>query len=124
MEEKRNEDRITLESPELLSAVLRLATETEKAKLCELSVLNYSSRGLGLLIAEKDFHLLQVLKPGDKIPVITLFSASTLTTLNGVVKHRTKIRTGTYKGSYILGLEMNAAVEECSEVSSFFSRKF
>ena len=78
----------------------------------ELHLMNHSRHGLGLLITEKDFELLRILKPGDKIPEMTIFAASILTKLDVTVKHKTKIEDGKYLGSYILGLESNITMEE------------
>ena len=78
--------------------------------------MNHSSYGLGLLITEKDFNLLQILDPGDKIQEITLFAASILTKADAVVRHKTKIEDGKYKDDYILGLESTITMEEWREL--------
>ena len=118
LEEKRKEDRIALEFPEFLSAEFRLVKAPNKGQLCELNVLNYSSHGICLLVTEKDFNLLLILRPGHRIPEITLFSELGLTRLDGIVRHKTKIEDGKFKGDYILGLEFNTILEAIDGVSN------
>ena len=57
LEEKRGEETVTLESPEVISAVFNLAMGREKYQSYELNILNYSDHGVGLLITEKDLNL-------------------------------------------------------------------
>ncbi len=112
LEEKRKDERIRPEFPEFISAIFKLAKRGEKKQLYDLNVIDYSSHGLGLLITEKDFDLVQILSLEDKIPEITLFAAEALTTLDGTVRHITKIEKGKYKSNYILGLRSNIQIDE------------
>lgn len=109
IEEKREDERLPITSPESTSAIFGLVGDYRKARLFKLNIINHSSHGLGLLVTKKDFDLLQTLNPGDKLPEITLFS--TITRMNGTVKHKTKIEDGKYKGNYIIGLESDSIIE-------------
>jgi hypothetical protein len=113
LEEKRKEQRVTLESPEFISAMFKLNKASETTQSYELNIFNYAGNGLGLLLTEKDFDLLERLNPGDKLPEITLYAESALTVLDGIVRHKTKIEDGTYQGSYIIGLESNTKIDFC-----------
>ena len=117
LEEKRDEERIRPEFPELISAIFKLAKRHEMDQLFDLNVIDYSIDGLGLLITEKDFDLLQTLNPNDIIPEITFFAAEALTTLDGTVRHITRIEEGKYKDNYILGLRSNTKIEQGFEGS-------
>jgi hypothetical protein len=75
-----------------------------------LNILNYSDHGLGLLVAEKDFNLLQMLNPGDRILEITIFAEPALIHMDGIVRHKTRIEDGRFRGDYILGLESNTII--------------
>jgi len=110
LEEKRKEERITLEFPEVVSAVFKLVRGPEKDQSYELNILNYSDQGLDLLVTEKDFNLLQMISPGDRIPEITIFAKPGLMHMDGIVRHKTRIEDGRYKGNYVLGLESNTEI--------------
>lgn len=110
LEERRRGERIMLESPEVVSAVFKLVKGHKRDQSYELNILNYSDHGLGLLVGEKDLRLLQVLKPGDTIPQITIFAELGLIHMDGTVRHKTRIEDGRFKGAYVLGLESNTVI--------------
>ena len=103
LEEKRQEDRVVFEFPEKLSARIRLPDGSRRNRFLELSVIDTSSRGLGLLVTKGTYGLIADLSAGDPIPEIVI--TSTAVKLEAVVRHKTKIEDGAFKGSYILGLE-------------------
>ncbi len=111
LEEKRKEERATLESPEVISAVFTLVTGPKKYQSYELNILNYSDHGVRLLVTEKDSNLLQRLNLGDRIPEITIFAEPGLMHMDGTVRHKTRIEDGKHRGNYILGLESNTIME-------------
>jgi hypothetical protein len=111
--EKRKEERITYETPEFVSVEFRLGKDVKKDKLYELNVLDYSEHGLGLLITQKDFDLLELLHKGDKIEDISFFASWTMIKVSGTVKHITKIEDGKHKGCYILGIGSPDIIESC-----------
>jgi hypothetical protein len=116
LQEKRIEERIMLSYPEYICALLKVGLGDQKDQLYELNVLNCSSHGLGLLVTEKNFDLLHVINPGDKIPEIILFAESSLTHLDGTVRHKTKIKDGKYTGNYLLGIESNTILKDAYEL--------
>lgn len=105
IQERRREERLTCETPELVSAEVRLRKGTREDKVYDLTVINYSRRGLGLLVTRKDFDLLHLIDSGDKLPDITFFSKSALIKVSGTVRHKTKIEVGKYRGCYIIGID-------------------
>ena len=104
--EKREEPRIVYEKLEMVSVEFRLPMGGEKDKSYTLNVLDRSKGGLGLLVTQKDFDLLKVLNPGDKLQNMTLYSESLMISMDVIVKHKTRIEEGKYKGCYILGIEL------------------
>jgi len=105
IEERRREERITCERPELVSAEVRLGRGTKGDKVYDLNVINYSRHGLGLLVTRKDFDLLHLLNRGDTLSDITLSRNSDLIKVSGTVRHKTKIGDGHYRDCYIIGIE-------------------
>jgi hypothetical protein len=103
LEEKRQEDRVVFEFPEKLSARIRLPDGSRPNRFLEFSVIDTSSRGLGLLVTKGAYSLIAGLGTGDPIPELVI--TSTAVKLEAVVRHKTKIEDGAFKGSYILGLE-------------------
>jgi hypothetical protein len=111
--EKREEERFTYATPEFVSVEFKLGNDGNKEKLYELNVFDYSKHGLGLLITQKNFDLLKMLRKGDKIEDISFFASWTMIKVSGTVKHITKIEDGKYKGCYILGIDSPDIIESC-----------
>lgn len=105
IQEKRREERIVYERPEFVSVTFELEKAGKKDRTYSLHVIDRSKRGFGLLVTQKDFELLGVLRPGDKLRNMTLFSESIMIKMDGIVRHKTKIEEGKYKGCYIIGIE-------------------
>lgn len=115
LEEKREADRISFDIPKSASAILRVADKrNDSEQLHEMGVINCSGQGLGLLVKEEDFDLLQIFNPGDRLSGIRLLSGMSVTELDGTVRHKTEIEDGEYRGNYILGLESDAAIDCCN----------
>jgi Flagellar regulator YcgR, PilZN domain len=112
--ERRRESRHSYETPDFVSVEFRVEGGN---KVYSLAVKDRSVRGLGILIMKKDFELVMVLKPGDKIKGITFYAKSAVIKGDGIVRHVTKIKTGAHKGSYILGIESPEIIESCKAVS-------
>ena len=97
--------------PEFFSAVFSLEQNSEGNHSYELNILDYSPHGLGLLLTERDFGLLDRVDPGDRLCGIQIFADSAFTRLDGIVRHKTPINEGKYQGSFILGLESSTTIE-------------
>jgi len=68
IEERRSEERFTYEKPEFVSAEFKLGDGSKEKRLYNLNVLDCSSHGLGLIVTEDDFDLLQkLLSPWNRI---------------------------------------------------------
>lgn len=119
LQEKRAEERITISFPEYIYALVKVDKDNQKDQLYELNILNCSSHGLGLLITEKDFDLLHIINPGDRISEIILFAESALMHLDGTVRHKTRIKDGEYTGNYLLGIESNTEIKDVYELSYY-----
>ena len=114
--EKRREERLTYKTPEFISVEFRLGKDIKKDKQYQLNVIDCSIYGLGLLINQKDFDLLELLHKGDKIEEIAFFSSWTMIKMSGTVRHITKFEDGKYKGCYILGIESPDIIESCKSM--------
>ncbi len=105
IEERRLEERIPFGISDFVSAEFTLGKGSEKEKRYELNVMDCSRHGLGIVITQKDFDLLDRLNIGDKIKEIMFFAPRSMIKVNGSVRHITKIESGEYKGSYQIGVE-------------------
>lgn len=108
--ERRVEKRHVYEMPDFVSVEFRIMG---KDKAYDLGVMDCSMHGLGILITKKDFDLVRLIKPGDRIKDIVLYSEKTMIKVDGVVRHLTKMSTGKYKDSYVMGIESPEVIESC-----------
>ena len=111
--EKRKTDRLVYEIPESVYVELKVRKEPEKKEFYDLKVKDCSKHGLGILITQKDFDLLSVLKKGDTIQDISFFATWSVFNIDGTVQHKTKIEEGEYKGCYILGIKSQDIISNC-----------
>jgi hypothetical protein len=106
--ERRREVRRTYEMPHFVSVEFSI---TGKDKVYNLGVMDCSQHGLGILITKKDFDLVRLVKPGDRIRDIMLYSRNAMIKVDGVVRHMTKMPTGKHKDSYVMGVESPEVIE-------------
>jgi hypothetical protein len=106
--ERRREARRTYEMPDFVSVEFSIMG---KDKVYDLGVMDCSQHGLGILITKKDFDLVRLVKPGDRIRDIMLYSENAMIKVDGVVRHMTKMSTGKYKDSYVMGVESPEVIE-------------
>jgi hypothetical protein len=112
VEEKRREERFFPGSPGFYCAAFSYTDRNRETRNYELRILNFSRHGLGLLISERDFPLLQLLQPGDPVEDLTLYGEAVLVRLSAVVRHKSEIEEGPFAGGYVLGLRAEASLEE------------
>lgn len=112
--ERRREKRVVYEMPEFVSVEFKLDKGPDKDKVYDLGVYDCSMHGLGFLVTEKDFDLLDILEVGDRIENITFYAAMALITLEVTVRHKTKITEGKYKDCFILGIESDGLIKSCA----------
>jgi hypothetical protein len=113
IEEIRSDERTLIKIPEFISVQFKLEKGHQKEKSYELNVINFSSHGFSLLATEKDFELLQLLKPGDTIRDMTFFAKWTMIKVEVTVRHITKIEEGTHSGLYMIGVASKEIIESC-----------
>ncbi len=113
--EKRREKRRIYDMPDFVSVEFSIMG---KDKVYDLGVMDCSMHGLGILITKKDFDLVRLVKPGDRIKDIVLYSKSAMIRVDGVVRHLTKMSTGKYRGSYLMGIESPEVIDNCKIGSS------
>ena len=112
--ERRRERRHTYEMPDFVSVAFSIVG---KDKVYDLGVMDCSMHGLGILITRKDFDLVRLVKPGDRIRDIVFYSENAMIKVDGVVRHLTKMSTGKYKNSYVMGIESPEVIENCKLAS-------
>lgn len=108
--EKRREKRHLYDMPNFVSVEFSIMG---KDKVYNLEVMDCSMHGLGILITKKDFDLVRLVKPGDRIRDIVLYSENARIKVDGVVRHLTKMSTGKPKDSYVMGIESPEVIESC-----------
>lgn len=112
--ERRREKRRIYEMPDFVSVEFSIMG---KDKVYDLGVMDCSMHGLGVLITKKDFELVRLVKPGDRIRDIVLYSENARIKVDGVVRHLTRMSTGKYRDSYVMGLESPEVIENCKIAS-------
>jgi hypothetical protein len=112
--ESRRERRHTYEMPDFVSVAFSIMG---KDKVYDLGVMDCSMHGLGILVTSKDFDLVRLVKPGDRIRDIVFYSGNAMIKADGVVRHLTKMSTGKYKDSYVMGIESPEVIENCKLAS-------
>jgi hypothetical protein len=118
--ERRREERHTCEMPDFVSVEFSIMG---KDKVYDLGVMDCSMHGLGILITRKDFDLVRLVKPGDRIRDIVLYSANAMIKVDGVVRHMSKMSSGKHKDSYVMGIESPEVIENCRIASQQESNK-
>jgi hypothetical protein len=108
--ERRREERRIYDMPDFVSVEFSIKG---KDKVYNLGVMDCSMHGLGILITNKDFDLVRLVKPGDRIRDIVLYSENARIKVDGVVRHMTKMSTGKHKDSYVMGIESPEVIENC-----------
>jgi len=108
--ERRREERRIYDMPDFVSVEFSIMG---KDKVYDLGVMDCSMHGLGILITKKDFDLVRLVKPGDRIRDIVLYSETARIKVDGVVRHLTKMSTGKHKDSYVMGIESPEVIENC-----------
>jgi hypothetical protein len=112
--EQRRERRQMYEMPDFVSVEFSIMG---KEKVYDLSVMDCSMHGLGILITKKDFDLVRLVKAGDRIKDIVFYSEKAMIRVDGVVRHLTKMSTGKHKDSYVMGIESPEVIENCKIAS-------
>lgn len=103
--ENRKDDRVKYGQPEFIYAELNLGKSSPVEKICDLKVIDSSKYGIGLIVTQKDFDILQVINEGDTLKDISFFAEWTMIRIDGTVRHKSRIGEGKYQGCYVLGIE-------------------
>lgn len=110
--QKRREERINLDMLEPVSVKLTVGKEPNERKAYDLTVVDYSPRGLGLLVTREAFDLLGVVNIGDRIRDMVLYSRWAVTKVNGKVAHKTELLDGDHKGCFMLGIKPRELIRD------------
>ena len=103
--EERREERIKLELLEPISAKLTVGRDAGGPREYDLAVVDHSRHGLGLLVTQNDFNLLEALSVGDRIQNMVLYAPWAVTKVDGRVVHKTELQDGDHKGCFMLGIK-------------------
>lgn len=112
IQERRSYDRNTKKTPEFLHAFLTLPKGAGKVVSFKLKIVNRSADGIGMLVTKKNFHLLKMIKRGDKLQNLELYASKSMVRASGTVRHKTKLEETKYKGFYILGIKLDETLED------------
>ncbi len=66
-----------------------------------------------MLITQRDFDLLKIVKEGDILQDMTFFATWTMIKVDGTVRHKSKIEEGEHKGCYVMGIQSQDIIESC-----------
>lgn len=113
IQEKRREERVLYDMPEMVAVEFTVEKGPARGKVYEMGVIDCSKHGLGILVKEKDFDLLESVAPGNWLRNIIFYATWARIEVDGIVRHKTKIRDGKYRGCYILGIESREIIESC-----------
>lgn len=108
--EKRRESRITTRVPDFVYVEFSYGGPSGREKEYRLNVVNYSGHGICLLVSEKDFDLLRVIRRGDRIKDITFYASWALIRVDTTVRHLTKVEEGPYQDMYVIGVETSELI--------------
>ena len=117
IKENRREERIKYKIPESVYVEFTLGKKPRKGKVYDLKVMDCSSNGLGMVVTQKDFDLLQMVDEGEKLEDITFCATWTMFNVDGTIRHKSKIEDGKYQGCFILGIETSDIVDSCKSIS-------
>lgn len=108
VEDMRAKERIRNGLTKFISAELTLKGDT---KIYQLKVINLGSDGLGLVVEKENFDILDRVEVGDTIKDLKFYLKIATLTVDGVVKHKTAVKTGDLKGSYVLGIQADFVID-------------
>jgi hypothetical protein len=108
--EGRRERRPIYEMPDFVSVEFSILG---RDKVYDLGVTDCSMHGLNILISQKDFDLVRLVKAGDRIEDMVLYSENAIIKVDGVVRNLTKMSTGKHKDSYMMKIESPEVIESC-----------
>ena len=105
IEENRREERIRYKMPEFVYVEFKLGKKPNNGKVYNLKVMDCSKNGLGMVVTQKDFDLLQMVNEGEKLEDMTFCATWTMINVDGTVRHKSKIEDGKYKDCLSLELK-------------------
>ncbi len=108
MGSKRREERIENGLTKFFSVEFILE---ENTKMYQLKVVNLSAHGVGLIVDEGNFDLLDKVKVGDTIKDLRFFLKAAILTADGIVRHKTEVKNGKLQGKYILGIQSEFIID-------------
>ena len=111
--ENRREERIKYKIPESVYVEFKLGKKPKKGKVYDLKVMDSSRNGLGMVVTQKDFDLLQMVDEGEKLEDMTFCATWAMINVDGTVRHKSKIEDGKYKGCFMLGIESPGIIGRC-----------
>ena len=117
LEENRREERIKYKIPEFVYVEFKVGKKPKKGKVYDLKVMDCSRNGLGMVVTQKDFDLLQMVDEGEKLEDMTFCATWTMINVDGTVRHKSKIEEGKYKGCFMLGIETPDIIDSCNPIS-------
>jgi len=113
-EDKRRDDRYTCKVSEFVYVNLVIKDNSQKIRTYDLKVKDCTQNGLGILITPKDASLIENVNIGDQLKNVTFKSPWRVTSIDGIITHKTKLKGDYYKNreSYIIGLKSTEPIRK------------
>ncbi len=111
VKDRRKWERVSSRIPEFVFVEFEIMKSDGQPLPFKLRVVNYSKYGLGLLVSEEQKHILNMIKPGDKLRDVTFFARWAVIKVDALVRHITELDSGPNKGQYIIGVESDEIIE-------------
>lgn len=112
--DKRRDDRYTCKVSEFVYVNLAIKDNSQKIRSYDLKVKDCTQNGLGIVIPLKDTNLIENINVGDHLKYVTFSSPWRVTSIEGIITHKTKLKGDYYKNreSYIIGLKSTEPIRK------------
>jgi hypothetical protein len=109
---RRNKRKIigTEQPPLFHHARLKIRRSGPRQETYDLRVYDVSEKGVGILVGKELSGLQERVRIGDKLK-LELCAPWSMVTVDGTVRHKSRIREGEYSGYYLLGIELAEKLE-------------
>jgi c-di-GMP-binding flagellar brake protein YcgR len=111
--ERRREGRNAIgteHGPLFVRAKLTVSPSVSQERSYDHQVFDISEKGVGLLVSEEQFDLLERIGIGERVE-LELYAPWTMLRADGTVRHKSKMPEGEYGDYHLLGIELSEKLE-------------
>jgi hypothetical protein len=112
--DRRRSDRHVVGSstaPLFGKARIRMRVGRSQGKAYDLKIFDVSENGVGVLVGKELFNWLERIGIGDRLEEVELYAPWTIVSVDGTVRHKSRMPKGEYTGCYLLGIELEEKLE-------------